>query len=183
MPSDMNVNLIGYRGSGKTTVARCMARMLQWQWIDTDAEVERRAGKSIADIFRLDGEQAFRDLESREIKAVGRRTRTIVALGGGAILRAVNRRVLVRSGRTVWLTASPETLLARLDQDPATTLHRPNLTAAGGLPEIREVLAAREPIYQASADLVVDTHDKRPAAVAEEIVQRLHLTREPIDPE
>lgn len=179
----MNVNLIGYRGSGKTTVARCLAELLQWQWLDTDAEVERRAGKSIADIFGQHGEQAFRDLESHEIEAVGRRTRTVVALGGGAVLRAANRRILAESGRTVWLTASPETLLARLEHDPATAGRRPHLTPAGGLREIREVLAAREPLYQASADLVVDTHQKRPQAVAEEIVQRLQLTSKSTDPE
>src|SRR5262245_13601530 len=129
----MNLYLIGHRGSGKTTVAAALGEQLGWPWLDADAELERRAGQSIKQIFAEGGETAFRDLESAVLADLAARDRHIIALGGGAILREDNRQLIKSSGKVVWLQASPETLLARIHADPTTAERRPNLTGQGGL--------------------------------------------------
>jgi shikimate kinase len=164
--------LIGYRGTGKTTVARLVAQRIARESIDADDEIERRAGKSIASIFADDGEQRFRDLESEVIADLAR-TGLVVAPGGGVVLRDANREVMQSAGPIVWLTASIDTVAARMATDAATPRRRPNLTVAGGREEIETVLAERTPIYQACATFVVDTEGKTPAAVADEIVAQL----------
>src|SRR5262245_13627410 len=116
----MLLALIGYRGSGKTAVARLLAARLAWTWVDTDVEVELRAGKSIAAIFADAGEPRFRDLEAQVIGEVAERDRLVLALGGGAVLRPETRDLLKRSAKTVWLTASPDTLWARIQADATT---------------------------------------------------------------
>ena len=92
----MFLALIGYRGSGKTAVAEHLAHRLKWHWLDADAEIESRAGKSIADIFAQDGEHAFRTLETAVLSHLLHRQNTILALGGGAVLRLRLRRAPVR---------------------------------------------------------------------------------------
>src|SRR5438105_5004584 len=101
----MNLFLIGYRGSGKTTVAAALAERLGWPWIDADTELEQRAAKSIKQIFAEGGENAFRELESAIVAKLAAGERQIVALGGGAVLREENRRALAGRGKVVWLRA------------------------------------------------------------------------------
>jgi shikimate kinase len=165
----MNITLIGYRGTGKSEVARQLALRLGWDWIDADVEVELKAGKSIAAIFADDGESAFRDLEAEIFAELVGRDRTVLALGGGVILRPANRALLKQIGKVVWLTAEPETIARRLAADATTASRRPNLTAAGGLDEIRRALAQRLPLYRESSDAQIDTENKLPADVAAEI--------------
>jgi shikimate kinase len=174
----MNLFLIGYRGSGKSTVAAALSQQLGWPWLDADAELEGRAGKTIKQIFHEGGEQAFRDLESTVVTEVARHDRHIVALGGGAVLREENRQALAGRGSIVWLKASPKALLARIQDDATTAVRRPNLTADGGLAEIRKLLAERTPIYESCADLTIDTENKSPAEIAGEIVERLKVSGE-----
>lgn len=169
----MNLFLIGYRGSGKTTVAAALAERLDWPWVDADAELERRAGKSIKQIFADEGEAAFRNLESAVVADLVASDRQVIALGGGAILREENRRAIRRRGKVVWLRAAPETLLARIQADPTTAERRPNLTAQGGLPEIRRLLAERTPIYEACADLSADADSLSPDEIAREILEKI----------
>lgn len=171
----MNLFLIGYRGTGKTTVAEQLASRLGWHWLDADAELERCAGKTIAAIFDEEGEPAFRNLESQVLEDLCRRDRVVLALGGGVVLRADNRELLRRSGNVVWLTASPETIRKRLTVDATTSARRPRLTNAGTLPEIERLLAERIPLYRELADLVVDTENKDPASIADEIVRVLDV--------
>ena len=168
----MNVALIGYRGVGKSAVAKLLALRLGWDWIDADVEIELRASKSIAEIFADDGEQAFRDLESTIVAELAQRPSTVIALGGGAVLREQNQAALAPC-TIVWLRASVQTILARIAADPATAARRPNLTVAGGRTEVESLLAAREPIYRRIAAIVVDTDDKTPAEVAEAILAQL----------
>ena len=165
----MNLYLIGYRGSGKTTVAELVARRIGLPWIDADAALETRAGKTIRQIFADAGEPAFRDLESAELAILAAGPAQVVALGGGAVLREENRRRIERSGKTAWLRAAPQSLLARIEADVHTRERRPNLTSAGGLVEIEELLAVRTPIYAECADFVVDVDKLSPEEAAEAI--------------
>jgi len=168
--------LIGYRATGKTTLARLLAERLGCDWIDADVEIERRAGKSIARIFAEDGEPAFRDLEAEVIADLCRRDRLVLAAGGGAPMRGESRRAMREHGTVIWLVAEPETILARMTGDATTAARRPNLTDRGPLEEIIHLLAAREPIYRRSAHLVVDTEGKTPERLADEILARLDAT-------
>ena len=171
----MNVFLIGYRGSGKTTVAEALAKLLRWPWRDADAELERRAGKTIKEIFAASGEKAFRDLESAVLCDLAALDRHVIALGGGVVLREQNRVLLRQRGKVVWLTAAPETLFSRISADATTAARRPDLTAHGGLDEIRSLLAQRTPLYSASADLTVNADRLNPDEIAGKIVAALAL--------
>lgn len=171
----MNLFLIGYRGSGKTTVAAALARRLGWPWLDADVELERRAGRTIREIFELEGERGFRDRESAILSELALKSGCIIALGGGAVLREENRQLARGRGKVVWLRASPEALYARINADPTTSARRPNLTAQGGLDEIRGLLSKREPLYAAWADLEVNAEEQTPDKIAETICAQLRL--------
>jgi len=174
----MNITLIGYRATGKTTLAKLLAERLGWDWIDSDVEIERRAGKIIARIFAEDGEPAFRQLEAQVIADLCRRNKLVLAAGGGVPLREDNRQAVRSAGKVVWLQARPETIHARMTADATTADRRPNLTSKGGLEEITELLAKREPIYRQTADIQIDTEGKTPEQLADEILLQLQLLPE-----
>jgi shikimate kinase len=165
-----NILLTGYRCTGKTTTGRLLAARLGWDFADVDDLIESTAGKSIADIFAAEGEAGFRDRESAALAELCRRSDCVIATGGGAVLREANREALRDAGLVVWLTAAPETLWQRLQADPSTAARRPNLTASGGLDEVRNLLAAREPLYREAADFAVASDDLSPQAVADAIL-------------
>ena len=169
----MNLYLIGYRGSGKTTVAAELARLLGWKWLDADDEIERRAGKTIKKIFSSEGEHTFRDLEVAVIADLAKLASHVVALGGGAVLREESRQIIRESGKVVWLEASPETLYQRISGDASTAERRPNLTAAGGLAEVERLLAIRAPLYATCADLTLDAETSLPVELAREVAEWL----------
>jgi shikimate kinase len=171
--SEAPIFLIGYRGTGKSAVARELARRLTFDSFDADDEIERRVGKTIAAIFADDGEAAFRDTEAEVVGELSGQRRAVIALGGGAVLREANRRAIRAAGPVVWLTASVDTILQRLAVDDSTATRRPNLTNCGGRPEVESILAARTPIYRECATLIVDTEGKNTAEVADEIVANL----------
>jgi shikimate kinase len=171
----MVIALVGYRGSGKSAVAQLAALRLGWDWVDADVEIELRAAKSIAAIFADAGEEAFRNLESSMLQELLQRDRCVTALGGGVVLREENRRQLRAAagsglGKVIWLKASAETLWQRIQADPTSPARRPNLTAAGGVDEVRRLLSQREPWYRECADLQIDTENKTAAEVAGEIL-------------
>jgi shikimate kinase len=171
---DAPVFLIGYRGSGKTTVARELASRLAYDCVDADDIVEEAVGLSIAEIFAESGEAGFRELESQAIEALVGKRRIVIGLGGGAVLRDENRQAIRGAGgAVVWLTADIATILARLAADTTTSSRRPNLTKSGGREEVEALLAARRPLYRECATLVVDTEGKSAAEVADEIVAQL----------
>ena len=165
-----NIILVGYRCTGKTTVGRLLAGKLGWQFADADDLVEASAGKSVAAIFAAEGEPGFRDREAAALSDLCAREACVVATGGGAILRDSNRRLLRESGFVVWLTAAPETIGERLASDPLTGARRPNLTATGGMDEVRNLLAARAPLYSETADFVVATDVLSPGGIADAIL-------------
>ena len=169
----MSITLIGYRATGKTTLARLLAERLGWDWMDADVEIERRAGKNIALIFAEDGEPAFRDLEADVVQDLCKRENLVLGAGGGAPIRPENRRAMMASGKVVWLQAQPETILARMAGDVTTAQRRPDLTSKSGLEEILHLLAQRGPIYREAADIEVDTESKTPEELRDEIIERL----------
>jgi shikimate kinase len=146
----MSVVLIGYRGSGKSSIGRKLADRLWQAFVDTDDLIVKSAGKSIREIFEQDGEQHFRDLETAAVRDALGRNDHVIALGGGAVLREENRATIKSSGRSVvYLRCEPQVLLQRIESDPQTVATRPNLTPlGGGIDEIRELLAQREPLYR-----------------------------------
>jgi len=166
----MNLVLIGYRATGKSQVAHLLAERTGWPWLDADDQIEALAGKSIAQIFSQDGEQAFRAWEARVVADLAQRQQTVLALGGGAMILSENREAVARQGRIVWLTASPETIWQRIRTDAATAGRRPNLTPAGGIDEIIATLRQREPTYRQCAHLEIDTEHKTPEEVADAIL-------------
>ena len=165
--------LIGYRGTGKTTVAYELAARLGYEWVDADDVVEQQAGKTIASVFAEAGEAGFRDLEARAVAALSRKRRAVVALGGGAVVREENRRAICGAGPVVWLTAGVDSIMERLAADGATASRRPDLTKMGGRAEIEALLAQRTPLYRECATLIVDTEGQSAAEVADEIAARL----------
>lgn len=171
----MNLTLIGYRATGKTTLARLLAGRLGWDWIDADVEIERVAGKTIAKIFSEDGEPVFRDIEVRVIADLTSRPNLVIAAGGGAPMREESRKAMRAGGSVVWLLASPETIHARMTGDETTATRRPSLTDRGPLDEILHVLSVREPIYREAAHVEVDTENKAPEFLVDEILGLIHL--------
>ncbi len=168
----MIVALVGYRGTGKSTVAEHVAAMLGLKWVDADAELEASAGVTIREIFAKQGEATFRDLEEQVTAQLMSGDDVVIACGGGVVLREANREQLAK-GRVFWLKASGEVLHDRIYADPTTSQRRPNLTDSGGLAEIESMLAQREPLYRAVSDHEVDTEGKTPAQVASQIVSLL----------
>lgn len=164
------IYLIGARGSGKTTVGRQLAARVGWSFVDMDDVIEAAAGKTIAEIFAKEGESGFRDREAEALDQVASRPDHVIATGGGIILNPNSRSRLCETGYCVWLTAPPETLWSRIQADPQTAARRPALTGMTGLDEIRHVLAAREPHYQAVAHSTLSTDAQSPEAVVSAIL-------------
>ena len=153
----MILTLIGYRATGKSTLAKPLAERLGWSWIDADVELERRAGRTIREIFDTDGEPEFRRLERETLVDLLTQDRLVIAAGGGAILNSDTRRDFKKSGPVVWLKASVDTIEQRLYGDETTAERRPNLTSTGGREEIVRLLSQREPIYALTATLTIQT--------------------------
>lgn len=162
--------LTGYRGTGKSTVAQLLSHQLANPLWDVDREIESRAGTSIKSIFENKGEQAFRQLEANVVKDIASRKPAVIALGGGAILRNENRQVIRQTGLCAWLTASPETLAARIQGDAGSRENRPALTSASTLiEEVRSVLNDRIRYYAEVADLEMSTESVTPQTLADQI--------------
>jgi shikimate kinase len=153
----MNIVLIGYRGTGKSTVGRLLAARLGRTLVSTDAEIVVRAKRAIPEIVAQEGWDYFRDLESDICRELAGRDQLVIDTGGGAILRPQNVEALKKSGRLFWLTASVETIATRIGGDN----QRPSLTGTKSfVEEVADVLRERTPKYQAAADHVVATDDR-----------------------
>jgi len=162
----MNLILIGYRGTGKTTVGRLAARMLDYSLVETDAEIVRQAGISIPEIVKQNSWDYFRDLESRVVTEVCRRDRTIIDCGGGVVTRQENVRHLKKSGIIFLLTAEVEDIIRRI----SSSSQRPSLTGDKSFTaEVEEVLKERKPLYRAAADFIIDTSQESPHTAAKMI--------------
>ena len=152
------ITLIGYRGTGKSTVAARLAEQLGCAWCDADVVLEERLGCTIAALVRERGEAGFRDAEADLLAELLAGFSGVLATGGGVVLRPGNRELLARRGRpVVWLRAAPDVIRRRLAADPSTPDRRPSLTGTDPLAEVDRALEEREPLYRALADLEVDT--------------------------
>lgn len=166
----MNVVLIGYRGTGKSSVGKILATRLGHALLSTDEEVVRIAGQTIPEIVEQYGWEKFRDLESQVCQRLDGREGLVVDTGGGIILRPQNVAILKHIGTVFWLTASVEAIAKRIGGDT----QRPSLTGVKSfVDEIQEVLRERLPKYQATADHVIETEGKSLRKVADEILARL----------
>lgn len=166
----MNIVLIGYRGTGKSTVGQLLAKRLGHELVSTDAEIVRRANRSIPEIVQRFGWDYFRDLESEVLRDLAGKDGLILDTGGGAILRQQNVDCLKANGVLFWLTAEVPTIVARIGADT----QRPSLTGTKSFTEeIEDVLRERRPKYQAAADHVIETDHRTLALVAEAILAKL----------
>jgi shikimate kinase len=172
-----NLLLIGYRCTGKSTVARLLATWLDWGWTDADTVLEERAGTTIRAIFAAEGEAGFRQREEAVLDELCRGQRQVIATGGGVVLSSRNRQRLREAGRVIWLTADADTIWQRLQTDGSTRDRRPTLTV-GGLAEIQELLRVREPLYRSCADIIVETASRSPEDVANHVLEKLAPARE-----
>ncbi len=169
----MLITLIGYRGTGKSTVAPRLASKLKFDWVDADIELENYTGRSIREIFATDGEPEFRRLEREVLSQLLKRDRLVLAAGGGAILNELTRKEFRAAGPVIWLQASVETIAKRILRDGSPSLHRPNLTATGGFDEIRTLVTQREPLYQECATITVVSEGSSVEALVQRILLQL----------
>lgn len=165
-----SIALIGFMGAGKTAVGRILAEKLGREFVETDALIEQRAGKSIPQIFAQDGEIAFRELEIEVAKEVAGRKNLVIACGGGIVLNKINIDRLKKESVIVYLKTSTSVILQRLTDDGD---ERPLLKAGDRAARIEELLKFRKPFYERAADITIDTSRLSVAAVAERIIEKL----------
>lgn len=162
-----NLILIGYRGTGKSTVARILGQRLNQPVHVMDALIAGRAGKSIPEIVQSEGWEGFRNRESALASELGALSGLLIDAGGGIVTRPGNIDALKQNGVMIWLTASSSAIIDRI-QDSGD---RPALSDASFIDEVPRILAEREPLYRAAADAVVNTEGRTPEEVAEEVLR------------
>ena len=162
-----NVALIGFMGTGKSSVGRIVAEQLRYELVDTDEMIEKRAGKTITEIFQQDGEPAFRALEKQLVAELAARTGIVISAGGGLAANEANLKSLKTHALVVCLWASPEKIFQRVRHQT----HRPLLHDPDPLAKIKTMLAAREPFYR-QADVMVNTELRSVKAVAQQVVHQ-----------
>jgi shikimate kinase/3-dehydroquinate synthase len=173
----VNLVITGFSGTGKSLVAREVARRLGWKLYDTDEEIVKQSGKPIAEIFRSQGEGRFRELERDVVRKASQLRRTVIALGGGAIVDPQNYDLLSTTGLIICLEAKPETIYQRLFQRSVANSEaevRPLLASDNPLQRIRQLKASRQPHY-ARADWTIHTDSLDVAQVAEEVIRAWRL--------
>lgn len=165
------ISLIGLPGSGKSTVGRQLARRLQQPFFDSDHVIEERLGYSIRQAFERDGEDHFRDLEESVLDELTQIPDAVISTGGGAVLRTATRQRLRERGQVVYLKSTPEEIFRRLRHD----VNRPLLQVADPQTRLRELYAARDPLYREAAHFVIETGRPSVATLVNMIVMQLEL--------
>ncbi len=167
-----NIALIGFMGTGKSSVGRQVAAQLHFQFVDTDELIESRVGQTISTIFAQAGEAAFRKIEKQIVAELSQSKKTVISTGGGLAANDANLESLKQHALVVCLWASPELIWERV----RSQTHRPLLQDPDPLEKIRQLLAVREPFYK-KADVLVNT-DRRPIKeVAQQVLHQFHIAR------
>ena len=167
-----NIALIGFMGTGKSSVGRLVADQLHFTFLDTDDVITARAGKSIADIFAQEGEAAFRERENRLVQELTHRTRTVISTGGGLPVDPANMESLKSHALVFCLWASPEVIWEHVRGQS----HRPLLTESDPFEKVRSLLAIREPFYR-QADVLVNTEMRSIREVAQQVIHQFRLAQ------
>lgn len=158
--------LMGFMGAGKTTIGKALAEKLSWDFIDTDAEIEKEQGRKISEIFETEGEQAFRDMETRLLEKLEKsEEQFVLSIGGGMPVKEENRELLRQIGTVVYLKATKEELVRRLSGDTS----RPLLQGGALEEKVAALMAARESIYVETAHLEVITDGRS----VEELIEKI----------
>ena len=166
----VNLALIGFMGTGKSSVGRLVADQLKFEFLDTDHLIETRAGKSINEIFAHNGESTFRKLESDLVRELSSRTQTVISTGGGLPINSANLDNLKQHALVVCLWSSPEKIFERVREQS----HRPLLQTPDPLGKIRSLLTAREPFYK-QADVLLNSEFRSIREVAQQVIHQFRL--------
>jgi shikimate kinase len=169
-----SIFLIGMPGSGKTTIGKSLARSLRRPFVDLDHQIEQRCGVRIPVIFEIEGEQGFRRRESQVLAEVAQEDGLVLATGGGAILAEENRQILASRGWVIYLRASVDDLVLRTSKDR----NRPLLATQNPRARLEQLMAERVPLYEALADLVIDTGATSVSALGQQVAQQVRQLQE-----
>lgn len=164
-----NIFLIGFMGAGKSTIAKALCKELDMQLVEMDARIVEEQKMSVNDIFAQYGEDYFRDVESQLILTLGEEGNTIVSCGGGVVVRPQNTDYMKKSGKVVFLSATPETIYERVKN----STDRPILNGHMNVEYIADLMEKRRALYEAAADIKIDTDGKNRSAICKEIMERL----------
>lgn len=165
-----NIILTGFMGTGKTAVGMELERLLNLKLIDVDTEIEKSEEITINEIFKQFGEPRFREIETKMIRKLSSHKNAIISTGGGAVLKQENMDILRQNGVIVCLIATPETILNRTSKSN----DRPLLKVENPFAKINELLNFRRPFYE-KADIMIDTENKTPLQIAEEIIEKIRI--------
>lgn len=168
---EQTISLVAMPGAGKSTAGRHLAHLLKVPFVDADIEIEKRLGCSIRSFFEQHGETAFRDIEAETIADLVKRPPHILATGGGAVLRPVNREALKAHTVVLYLRATPEELFRRLRHDT----QRPLLQVADPLRKLRELYRDRDPLYREAAHYTVESGRPSVSHMVNMILSQLEL--------
>ena len=166
---DYNIFLIGFMGAGKSTIARSLVQKLNFPLIEMDERIVKEQGMPISEIFDRYGGEHFRDIETVLLKTIGTLEPSVVSCGGGTVLRPENVENMKKSGKIVFLTATPQTIYERVKNSS----DRPILNGHMNVPYIAELMEKRRPVYEGAAELTISTDGKSREEIADEIIRRL----------
>ncbi|MGD8525191.1 MAG: shikimate kinase AroK [Thioalkalispiraceae bacterium] len=169
MSKQNNIFLVGPMGAGKTTIGKQLAAARQLEFFDSDHEIEARTGVTIPHIFDVEGEEGFRRREEDIIDELTQKNHIVLATGGGAVLREINRQRLKSRGTVIYLQADIELLLERTSRDK----NRPLLQTANPRQKLEQLMTAREPLYREVADYTINTEQQPIGSVVNLILQKL----------
>ena len=170
----MNLFLIGYRCTGKTTIGKAIAAAIDWSFVDADTLLVSECGKPIKEIVDTEGWDAFRRMERSTLKQICTADRQIVATGGGVVLDKANIKAMKTSGMVIWLGATAETIQKRMLQDKNTGNFRPALTDKGRMEEIEDLLLKRNPYYKSASDFSIHTDNVPINEITQTIIDKLN---------
>lgn len=169
-PLDYNIYLIGFMGTGKSTIARYLNTVYGMETIEMDQIIAQRQKMSISDIFKIYGEEYFRELETGLLSEMQMKKNMVVSCGGGTPVRRRNVEEMKKNGKIVLLTASPETILERVKNSHDRPLLENNKTVS----YISGLMEQRREIYEAAADIVICTDDRSKKQICDEIMEKLY---------